>query len=146
MRTVLACVDLSAGTEAVLVCARSLGLPNGHVIVLHVADPEPDFIGYDVGPQSTRDAVANRLRDEHRRVQDLADSLASPGLTVTPLTVQGAVIERILEHAARLAVGLIVIGSKHRSTLADLIVGSALRGVLNAATIPVVVVPVRPSA
>jgi nucleotide-binding universal stress UspA family protein len=142
VRKVLACVDLSGGSQAVLACARSLALPDGELVLLHVAAPEPDFVGYDVGPQSTRDAIAHRLRDEHRRVQELSASLAAAGLTVTPLTVQGSVAERILDHAARLNADLIVIGSKRRSAVADLIVGSALRRVLHEATLPVVVVPV----
>jgi nucleotide-binding universal stress UspA family protein len=141
MRTVLACIDLSETSAAVVACASELAQPGGEVILLHVAAPDPDFVGYGVGPQSVRDAVATEMRSEHRQVQALADSLASSGLTLKPLTVQGVVVERILEHAARLNADLIVVASKGRSVVAELITGSTVRALLHAASIPVVVVP-----
>lgn len=141
MRTVLACVDLSATTQAVLDCARALALPDGHLLLLHVAPSEPDFIGYGVGPPSTRDAVAHELREEHRRVQELAAAMAGDPLRVTPLTVQGPVVERIVDHATRLHADLIVVASKGRSAIGDWMVSSAIRGLLRAAHVPVVVVP-----
>jgi nucleotide-binding universal stress UspA family protein len=106
-----------------------------------VAAPDPDFVGYDVGPQSVRDQVANELRTEHRSVQALAATLEHSGLSVTALTVQGVVVERILEHATRLHAELIVLASKGRSAVAELITGSTVHGVLRAAGVPVVVVP-----
>ena len=142
MRTVLACIDLSDVTDTVLACARELAAPNGHLVLLHVAAPDPEFVGYDVGPQSVRDEVALELRAEHRRVQALAEGLATSGLTLTPLTVQGAVVERILEHAARLQAQWIVVGSKGRGVVRELIGGSTVHALLHAAKLPVVVVPV----
>lgn len=141
MRTVLACIDLSETTGAVLACARELAEPGGQLVLLHVAAPEPEFVGYDVGPQSVRDGVALELRAEHRRVQALAEGLATSGLTLTPLTVQGPVVERILEHAARLQARWIVVGSKGRSVVRELMGGSTVHALLHAATSPVVVVP-----
>jgi nucleotide-binding universal stress UspA family protein len=145
MHKVLACIDLSASTDAVVACARKLTHPSGELVVLHVAAPDPDFVGYDVGPPTVRDQVAKELRAEHRSVQALAATLSLGALTVTPLTVQGEVVQRILEHAARLQAELIVVGSKGRSALAELIMGSTVHGVLRAASVPVVVVPVSMS-
>jgi nucleotide-binding universal stress UspA family protein len=141
MRTVLACVDLSATSDAVLTCARWLAQPTGHIVLLHVAAPDPDFVGYGIGPQTVRNEVAHELRAEHRHVQALAATVEDNGLSVTPLTVQGVVVERILEHAVRLNADLIVVASKGRSALAELIAGSTVHGLLRAATLPVVVVP-----
>jgi nucleotide-binding universal stress UspA family protein len=141
MQTILACIDLSADSEAVLACARSLAQPGGRLVLLHVAAPDPDFVGYDIGPQSVRDQVAKELRTEHRSVQALADTLEDSGLSVTALTVQGVVVERILEHATRLPADLIVLASKGRSAVAELFAGSTVHGVLRAASVPVVVVP-----
>jgi nucleotide-binding universal stress UspA family protein len=139
----MACIDLSATSDDVLACARRLTQPAGRLVLLHVAAPDPEFVGYDVGPASVREEVAGELRTEHRRVQALAAALDDSGLTVTPLTVQGVVVDRILEHAARLAVDLIVVASKGRSAVAELFAGSTVHGLLRAATVPVVVVPVR---
>jgi nucleotide-binding universal stress UspA family protein len=144
MRRVLACVDLTESSERVLGCARSLCEPEGQLVVLHVAAPEPDFVGYGVGPQSVREAVALELRNEHRQVQELAAALQAPGLSVTPLTVQGTAVERILDHAERLDVGFIVLANKGHSSVHDWIVGSVARGVVKGANRPVVLVPRPP--
>ncbi len=124
-----------------LTCASNLAQPGGELWLLHVAAPDPDFIGYEVGPQSVRDAVASKLRGKHKRMQELAAPLQTAGLGVTPLTVQGVVVERILEHAARVGAELIVLASSSHGAVHELIAGSVVRGVLHDATVPVVVVP-----
>jgi len=141
MRRILACVDLSAPDDAVIDCARGLAAPDGTLLILHVAAPDPDFVGYEAGPQSVRDEVAGDLRREHREVQRLADRVHNVGLTVTPLTVQGVATDRILEHSRRLEVDFVVIGSRGHGALHNLVAGSVLHGVLRGATMPVVVVP-----
>jgi nucleotide-binding universal stress UspA family protein len=143
MRTALACVDLSESSDLVLGCAGRLFEREGQLIILHVAAPEPEFVGYGVGPQSVRQAVAWELRQEHRQVEQLARAMEADGLSVTPLTVQGMAIEKILDHAERLQVDFIVLASKGHGAMHDLIVGSVLRGVLKGACRPVVVVPWR---
>lgn len=144
MPRVLACVDPSEACEALLVVARDLCGPSGELVILHVGDPEPAFVGYGIGPDSVRRAVASELRSEHRHVQDMAKRLEAEGASVTPLMVQGPVAEKILEHAARLASDFIVLYSKRHGALHDLIAGSVARGVLKGATVPVVLVPAPP--
>jgi nucleotide-binding universal stress UspA family protein len=73
----------------------------------------------------------------------MAKDLADGSLSVTPLMVQGAVVEKILEHAARLASELIVLYSKRHGALHDLFAGSVARGVLKGAAVPVVLVPMQ---
>jgi nucleotide-binding universal stress UspA family protein len=141
MRRVLACVDLSPSSDAVVRCACSLAAPDGSVVILHVAPPDPEFVGYEVGPRSVRDAVANHLRQEHRDAQRLAAAYAETGVEVMPLTVQGGVVERILEHADRLPAQLIVVASRGHGVVHDLLVGSVVRGLLKGSRVPVVVVP-----
>lgn len=147
MRIVLAGVDFSEHCDAVLRCARALTDPGGELVLLHVAQPEPDFVGYGIGPQSVRDSVAIELRSEHRELQRLAASLGDSGVTVTALTVQGEVVARLVEHAQRLGAELIVVASHGRSALTELVGGSTVRGLLRVAPLPVVVVPAtgRPS-
>ena len=143
MRLILACVDLSASSGVVIDCARGLVGPDGELVILHVAAPDPDFVGYGPGPNSVRDDVARDLRREHEAVQRLADGPRRAGVTVTPLTVQGATAETILEHAKRLGASFIVVGSRGHGTLHDLLVGNAVQSVIRGATMPVVVVPYK---
>ena len=141
MRRVLACVDLTESSQRVLGCARGLCEPAGQLIILHVAAPEPDFVGYGVGPESVRHSVALELRSEHRQVQQLAATSRASGLLVTPLTVQGMAAEKILDHAERLEVDFIVLATKSHSMLHDWVVGSVARAVVKGACRPVVLVP-----
>ena len=144
MRRVLACVDLSASTDAVVACGCDLAGPDGELTILHVAAPEPDFVGYGVGPPSVRDTIARELREEHRAVERLAEATRATGIAATALTVQGAAVERILEHAARLAIDFVIVASSSHGALHDLLVGSAIPGLLHRAAVPVVVVPHHP--
>jgi nucleotide-binding universal stress UspA family protein len=123
-----------------------LAAPDGELVLLHVAAPEPDFIGYEVGPPSVRDAVAGTLRQAHRRVQELAAQSASAGLRVTPLTVQGMTGDRILDHARRLQADMIAIASHGHGAVHELLAGSLLHELLRGAAVPVVVVPVHPTS
>ena len=143
MRKILACVDLSESSHAVIACARSLAAPDGKLVLLHVAAPDPQFVGYAVGPESVRENVAAELHQEHAAVRRLAEGVREPGLEVTPLTVQGVVSERILEHADRLPADFIVVAAGEHGALHHLFAGSIARQVLHGAKVPVVVVPRR---
>jgi len=134
-------VNLSEGSEAVVACARGLAGPGGTLVVLHVAAPDPDFVGYEAGPSSVRQNVAADLRSEHRGLQRLADAARGPDLEPTPLFVQGPTAEMILEHAARLRADFVVVGSRKHGALHDFLVGSTVRELLRNSTVPVVVVP-----
>jgi nucleotide-binding universal stress UspA family protein len=144
MPRLLACVDFSPVTRDVLAhterLARGLG---AEVTLLHVAAPDPAFVGYDPGPQSVRDNVARELREEHREIEELAEALRKAGIVVLPLMVQGAAEARILEHAERQHADFIVLGSHGHGALYDLLVGSVADGVLRHARVPVVMVPAR---
>lgn len=141
MRRILACVDPAEPCEALLSCARDLCGSDGELVILHVSAPDPEFVGYGIGPESVRQAVAHELRSEHRQVQEMAKQVSREGLSVTPLTVQGPAVEKISEQAARLGSDFIVLYSKRHGALHDLIAGSVARGVLKRAEVPVVLVP-----
>ena len=145
MGIVLAAVDLSPVTNDVLGCAARLASSSQlELVVLFVADPSPDFVGYEAGPDSVRHNVAEHLRAEHRLLEDEVGELVKAGVKARPLMVQGVAVERILDHAQRLGAELIVLGSHGHGRLYDLLVGSVADGVLRASTVPVVMVPARP--
>lgn len=140
---IVAAVDFSPLTDTVLAEASAQARSRqAHLWLLHVAMPEPDFVGYSPGPQSERDAVAQHLREEHRQLQALAEGLRDDGLEVTALLIQGPSAETILAEADRLNAALIVLGSHGRGALANLLVGSVCQGVLHKARCPLLVVPI----
>jgi len=145
MPSILACVDFSElevpVVQAAVTLASALG---GELHVLHVGEPEPDFVGYAAGPETVRDTVAAKLRDEHRRVEKLAAEATLRGITAHPHLVRGAYAETILREAERLGAGIIVLGSHGHGRLYTLLVGSVAEGVLRGAKVPVLVVPRTP--
>jgi nucleotide-binding universal stress UspA family protein len=116
------------------------------VVLVHVA-PEFSPTLRDVKvPQKERDDVAHVLRDEHKKLQELANALADRGLDARALFVAGQrTVGKILEEADRLDADLIVLGSHGHGRVYDLLVGSTCEGVLRHASIPVLIVPSAPS-
>lgn len=142
MASVLVCTDLSEHTDALLGRARWLAGGLGAAVwILHVAAPDPEFIGYEPGPDAVRQQVAQALRKEHQETQRHAEMLRAAGLTVTPLVVQGPTVDRILEHADRLNVDLILVGSRGHNVVYEFFVGSVAHELLKRSTRPVLVVP-----
>jgi nucleotide-binding universal stress UspA family protein len=137
-------VALKEGNHAKLLLdqATPLALKFGSKIwLLHVADPEPDFVGNKVGPQYVRDNLAKELRQEHQFLQNLANELAAKGIQAEGLLIQGATVEMILNEVDRLDIDLVVIGRHHHSWLDRLLTGSTHPAVVRKATVPVLIVP-----
>lgn len=141
---ILVSIDLSAATPRILQAAARLARAlSGRIWLLHVAEPEPDFVGYDAGPEVVRDQVAREFRDEHRKVQEYAENMRKEGLAATALLIQGPIVDTVISEAGRLEADLLVVGSHGYGAVYDLLVGSVSRGILKHAEIPVLVVPVR---
>ena len=140
--SILVPIDFSDVTDRVLeeasLAARAR---NAKVWLLHVAMPEPDFVGFEGGPDVVRDQVAREYREEHRRVQEYAARLAENGIDVTALLVQGPTVQTILDEADHHAAELIVMGSHGHGTLYQVIVGSVSEGVIRKTKCPVLLVP-----
>lgn len=139
---ILAAVDLAGTSDRALTVAGDMAArTDGHVYVLHVAEPDPDFVGYDIGPDVVRDQVAEEFHREHREVQALAEGLRQKGIDATALMIQGAIVETILREAERLDVNFIVVTSQGHGAAFDLLIGSISKGVVHKSSRPVLVVP-----
>lgn len=139
---ILVAYDFSEHGRAVLAHAKDLASGAGLAIeLLHVAAPDPDFVGYEAGPQSVRDARAATLREEHGALQNRARELEEAGIPTTPRLVEGPTVETLLEHAAAPGVRMIVMGTQGKTGLAKIWMGSVAEGVLQEAACPVVVIP-----
>ncbi|HMP88594.1 MAG TPA: universal stress protein [Kiritimatiellia bacterium] len=144
MKTILAPVDFSDCAQKVIETATRLVSAFGsRLIILHVAAPEPEFVGYGPGPQTVRDSVAKEFKDEHRRIHALSRELEACGLNATALVIQGYPVDKIIEEAARQQADLIVMGSHGHGLLRNLLVGSVTEGVMRKAECPVLIVPFR---
>ena len=141
---ILVAIDLSpASARVVQVTERIARGMSGAAWVLHVAEAEPDLVGFDAGPKVVRDQVAKEFREEHKQVQQYADQLRDAGIDATALLVRGPIVDTVLQEAKRLEADLIIVGSHGFGALYDLLVGSESRGIMKKTELPVLVVPVN---
>lgn len=142
----LVAIDLSDQSAAVIDVSRKVARATGaEVVLLHVAEPNPGFIGYEAGPEVVRDQVAREHREEHRQLHTHADALRADGIDTTALLIQGATGKTILAEAERIGAAMIVLGTHGRSAMFDLAIGSVSHAVIRRTTIPVLLVPLRES-
>jgi nucleotide-binding universal stress UspA family protein len=147
MKSILAAIDFSGVTADVIEQAARLAEAfRAALWLVHVAPPDPDFVGYEAGPPNVRDQVAHELRGTHRRVQDEADRLRERRIDAAALQVQGPTVDTILRETERLHADVIVLGSHGHGILHRALLGSISEGVLHRASCPVLIVPARRAA
>ncbi len=110
---------------------------------IHVTAPEPDFVGYDAGPQFTRDERAQEIKSEHVWIQEMADLAKAKNIDCEGLLVQGPTVATILEEAVRLHADLIVLGYQEHGFLYNAWYGDNTFEVIKKAAVPVYVIPLR---
>lgn len=139
---ILAAIDFSPVTEQVLVTLAQMAatLP-AQVWLVHVAPPEPAFVGYEAGPHVVRDQVAAELHASHQKLQKLADRLRAGGVATTALQLQGKSVDTVIAEAERLQASLIVLGSHGHGAVYNMLVGSVAEGIVRASKVPVLLVP-----
>lgn len=139
---ILVCVDLSDSTEKVVKKAEELAKAvSAKFWLLYVAEPEPDFVGYEVGPQTVRDSLSEKFHQEHRQIQEIADRMRKNSLDATALMIQGSTAETILKEATKLSADIIVVGTHGKGAVYQLLVGSVSESVIQKADCPIFVVP-----
>lgn len=142
MKNLLVPIDLKTETSVVLAHAAALAKAlDAKIWLLHVAAPNPDFAGYEAGPQYIRDERAETLREEHAELERIMAQFAAQGLQCQRLLVMGPTVETILNEAERNHADMIVMGTHGRRGLAKAFMGSTCDEVLRANRFTVVVVP-----
>ena len=142
IQTLLVPVDFSDVTSKVLRMAQTLALAfKSRVVLLHIVEPEPDFVGFEPGPVSVRSSVAKEFHAEHKHLEEAKQQLAAAGVNVVALQIQGATVEKILLESIQQNAGMIVLGSHGHGALYNLFAGSVATGVLKLAKCPVLIVP-----
>ena len=142
MKNILVPIDFNKNENELLEHAlRYARAFNAKLWLLHVAAPEPEFIGFGVGPQYIRDTRATELRKEHRLMNDFTDIVKEEGLDCEGLLINGATIEMILEEAEKLDIGLIITGHHTHNFFYKTFFGSVSSGVIKKTDIPVLIIP-----
>lgn len=142
MKNILVAVDLEASSQLLInAAAEQAEKTNAKVWVLHIAEPEPDFVGNKAGPQYVRDYLVEEIKKEHKLVRQYADELIAKGIVADGLLIQGPTVQMILQEIEKLQIDLLIIGHHRHSLLFKIFLGDNHTALVNKSTIPVLVVP-----
>lgn len=147
---ILVAIDFSQDSRAALVWASNYAHLNGaDLLILHVAhDPaaSPGFYR-QMGDDWLRPMIemAGEMMSEFLTTMKQACPNLSPLQTATARLVSGLPAGRIVEVAEQVGAPLIVVGSRGRTGLPHILLGSVAERVAQTATAPVVIVKHPPS-
>ncbi len=143
MKNILISLDFKANYQKLIDKGIEIGEQfKAKVWLLHITAPDPDFVGYGVGPQYIRDVRAEEMRVEHRQLQDISKAAQSRGIDSEGLLIQGPTVETILEEANKLNIDLIIIGRRDHGFFYRAIIGDTSSDVISESNIPILVVPI----
>ena len=145
METIVIAIDFSNTTDLLLAAATRMATAHDKIYLVHVAAPDPDFVGYGVGPQYIRDDRALELQEEHKLLSAYKQQLNSKGLHAEALLVSGPTVETLLNEVEKLKATLLIIGRKGHSTLYEVLIGSVCKDVLYKLNIPALLIPEKPN-
>ena len=114
--------------------------------LLHVAAPDPEFVGYEPGPQYIRDHRAGELKTEHMALEQLRHEFIEKGIPCQILLIQGDPIKVIQSEIDKRSIDLVIMGHHHKSSIREWIAGSVGKEVLRHAGIPMLIVPFKVKA
>ena len=113
------------------------------VWLVHVAAPDPDFVGYEPGPKYIRDTRAEELRVEHRLLQEYTADLRSKSIGAEGLLIQGSTIDLLKEEVAKLKIDLLILGNHKHGLLYEAFIGHTAEKILKEIDIPILIVPLK---
>ncbi len=143
----LVAIDLSEPTRKIVETLKTCTDPNrDEVWLLHVAQPEPEFVGFDVDTPQMREVLAKRFHTQMCALERFEEELVALGVRCTAQMLQGDIIETILHKAKQEQVDMIMIGSHGHRFLSRMLLGSVSEAVVRRSEIPVIIVPTHQSA
>jgi len=142
MKNILSLIDFSGLTDEIIQKSIELaGFYKAKCWIVHVAKGDPEFVGYEVGPQYIRDDRAHKLRTEHHRLDELKKRVSDSGVEVESLLIQGSILETIFHEVEKLEIDMVILGSHGHGRLYEIFVGSVCEGVLRNVDVPILIIP-----
>ncbi|MCW3787200.1 universal stress protein [Plebeiibacterium sediminum] len=143
MKNILVAVDFKEGTEKVLDFAKQFGqFYLAKVWIIHVSAPEPDFVGYEVGPQYISDMREIELKEEHKQLKKYADDLSFTGVAAESIMLEGGTVEMLSAEIEKLHVKLLIVGHHKHGFFHKAFFGRTDVSLIEHVNIPTLVVPV----
>ncbi len=138
-KTILCAIDGSAATERLLLYAMHFGRTEASALhIVHVYQLPAHYAaseGYSDLAAAFRRVAQNVAQDARSFLQEESE------VEVTAEVFEGTPADIILAEAARIGADLILLGSRNPADVTDLLLGSVSQQVLNAARIPILVIP-----
>jgi len=142
LKNILVAVDLKTSDQVLISQAFLLAEKfNSTIWIIHIAAPDPDFVGYGVGPFYIREVRAEELRKEHKQLQAMADQLQQKSIHAEALLIQGPTVEMLKEEVKKLKIDLLIMGSHKHGFLYETWIGHTSVKVIKEIPVPVMIVP-----
>ena len=142
MKNILVTIDLKKNEKLLVDMAFQLAEAfNSKLWLIHIAAPNPDYVGFEIGPQYIRDFRASELRREHRLLEEYCSGLVAKGVDSEGILVQGGTIEMIIEESKKLNIDLIISGHHGHGFFYKAFVGSVSSQIIKKSKIPVLIIP-----
>lgn len=143
IKNILVAIDFNDTVGELLSYAEGIATKfESKIWVLHIAAPNPDFIGYAPGPQYIRDLKADELRTVHRSLQNICATFLDPTLECEALMIQGSTVESVIEEAKKLKSDLLIVGTHKHSFFHNLFNERVSLELLKKAEIPLLAIPI----
>ncbi len=143
-KNIIVAIDFNDAVGKLLGYAEEIALKFGSKVwIVHVAAPDPDFVGYEPGPQYIRDFRADELREEHKQLQDITNMFLDKSIESSALLIQGSTVETVLKEAEKLHADLLIVGNHKHSFLHNLLSESVSLELLKNGNIPLLTIPVN---
>lgn len=135
--TILVPVDESGPSARAVEHAAALAVAlEARVVLMTVYSPVPEYLGRP----NFETVAARRKAKAHDRLRPLQERLEERGAMFAAIAVAGSPVESILDVAKAEQADLIVMGSRGKTDLKGLILGSTAHSLLHAAPCPVLLV------
>ncbi len=143
MKNLLLAIDFKDGTQKLVNFATEYAqCVKAKLWVLHVAAPEPDFVGYEVGPQYIRDMRATELKEEHRELKKISDGINFKGIQAEGLLINGGTVEMIAAEIEKLHIDAVIVGHHKHGFWHKSFFGCTDTSIIDKSKVPVIVVPI----
>ncbi|MFC4993176.1 universal stress protein [Rubritalea tangerina] len=146
MKTILAAIDFSKGTQRILQAASKLAAAfDEHVYLVHVIDDTPLYTMYGMYPEEIpamaeyRELAVERAK---QKMEEAKETLAGMGVAVVSEILDGQPQEAILEFAEKVQTDMVVVGTHGHSAIGSVLMGSVASSLVRQAKVPVLVVPI----
>ena len=144
IKNIMVAVDFNDAFGELLSFAESIASKFGAKIwIVHVAAPDPDFVGYEPGPQYIRDSRADELKEEHRKIQRLSEAFTENNIQSEALLIQGSTVETVIAQAEKLKADLLIVGTHKHSFFQNLLQESVSLELLKKGNLPLLTIPIE---